>query len=315
MKKLLIFLTIILSAIVSGCFSPQKFNDQPDDINKQKTQFQTVSKILKSLPSASLEQTLKLTQNSDKRVRRAAALKLSQYSNVNNKNIIDALTTLLKKDPAYRVRSAAARSIGLLNIDVSSTALVAAICDKDPSVSLYAQKALNKLGIHAANAILAALSDDFPDKNMRCKTVEDTKSNLQQEIKNRLLKMDSMARTIVNKGLSSTDNSIVLASLQIAGNLGFKVQSALPQILLLAQSQNEKRQLAAINTIGRIGDLHPLVMPVLFNIQSSAASPTIKMAATRSIASVQALAIKSKQPNPNASSNRPPQNRHHRRRG
>ncbi len=315
MKKLLIFLTIILSAIVSGCFSPQKFNDQPDDINKQKTQFQTVSKILKSLPSASLEQTLKLTQNSDKRVRRAAALKLSQYSNVNNKNIIDALTTLLKKDPDYRVRSAAARSIGLLNKDVSSTSLVAAICDKDPSVSLYAQKALNKLGIHAANAILAALSDDFPDKNMRCKTVEDTKSNLQQEIKNRLLKMDSMARTIVNKGLSSTDNSIVLASLQIAGNLGFKVQSALPQILLLAQSQNEKRQLAAINTIGRIGDLHPLVMPVLFNIQSSAASPTIKMAATRSIASVQALAIKSKQPNPNASSNRPPQNRHHRRRG
>jgi HEAT repeat protein len=246
-----------------------------------------MEKSLNEIKTANHETLLKYAKDKDKTVRRAAILKIGSLG-VDNPQISALLTDAIANDKDYRVRTAAARTAGTLNDAKTSDALVKAVCDKDYSVSLYAWKSILKMGINAKSGLLNAISQKYPHKNLQCKTFEDKKINLQQLIFTRLKEMDEKVLPILLEGIKSDDETITVASLKLLGNLKFKAQDALPEITEIASnSDDEKIQITAIEAIQQIGDLHPFVMPTLFDIKNSTQSPTLKMSVNRAIAFIE----------------------------
>ncbi|MBN2803519.1 MAG: HEAT repeat domain-containing protein [Deltaproteobacteria bacterium] len=284
MKK--ITLTLLLTTLL-GCSNSVTFNEEPDNRDTFEKQFSIMEKSLNEIKTANNETLLKYAKDKDKTIRRAAILKIGELG-VDNPHISAVLSDAIANDKDYRVRTAAARTAGTLGDAQTSDALVKAICDKDYSVSLYAWKSILKMGINAKSGILNAISQKYPYKNLQCKTFEDKKSTLQQLIYTRLKDMDEKVLPILLEGIKSDDETISIASLKLLGNLKFKAQDALPEITEIASSSNdEKIQITAIESIQQIGDLHPLVIPTLFNIKNSTQSPTVKMSVSRAIAFIE----------------------------
>jgi HEAT repeat protein len=282
MRNFLICLFSLIFFSVTSCKKPCTFDDLPEDFEARKTNHEKVTRILKNLDKKSKDELKTLARHKDHRIRRAVVQKIALYAQ-KDPQISDLLYNLAQTDQVPRVRSSSMRAIGISKNEGASGALILGLCDADPEVAVYAWKSIIKLESKAYNALLETLAPDFENGSKSCvKSPHHPKITVSQEVRNRLIKMDSKAIPILRAGLKHKNRSIVNASLEMLGRLGENAAPALEDIIEMLSESDEKTKNLALSAITKIGDQHPKVMPALFAAKADK-STAFAQAATQSI--------------------------------
>ncbi|MBN2527481.1 MAG: HEAT repeat domain-containing protein [Deltaproteobacteria bacterium] len=292
----LIAIIIIAAAGVSGCYPMEEFADQPENLETKQQAFEKVAEILKSMENTDEATAVGYATSNDKRVRRAAALRLKNMS-ASSPAAVKALTALVENDAEPRVRSAAVRALGEVTGNPSGVAAVInAICDDHPNVRLYALKSLFRMDASANPTILSFLASSKAAQK-HCPTNSDANYTLEKELSTQLQSQGSRFLSLYITGLSHPSTKVVLASLQQIRKTGRSASAALPPMLELMKNAPEAVQYSVIQTFMTVGDQHPLVMPALYEAMSSS-SPKISSAAKNAIQQIQNQHAAANQQNP-----------------
>lgn len=279
-----IFTTAIL---LSGCYESDEFPDLPDKLDEKTANFEKIAPILKALPTADEATAVSQADSSDKRVRRAAALRLLTLGSGSEKTV-SALTRLAQSDEVPRVRSAAVRALGAVSESARGVStVVKAICDSDPNVRLYALKSLLHLDARANNAILEFLANS-DESAMPCPTESNPGHTLQKELVHQLDEQGAKFLTLFIDGLSHPRTEVVLQSLKQLRKLGRSAVPAIPALIALMESPNDKIRFECIQTFTTVGDQHPLVIPTLFDVINDPGTSTgLRNAAKNAVKRIQ----------------------------
>lgn len=304
-------LSFICSTWFWGCYETEQFPDLPKNFKQRQEAFPNIAKLLDALPSAAQKEALVAAEHKDKRVRRAAALRLSVVGK-HSQQATDILIKTLKNDTEYRVRTAAARALGQAAPKDGAQALVNAICDPHPDVRLYAWKSILQMDTVAFDAVAPNLGKTDLS-SQQCPTKKNPKYTLRHELTERVKQREGKALQLLTYALTQKDEQVLRTSLHLIKKIGRLAASAIPNIVELIQHQDETIRLAAVDALTSIGDQHPLVMPSLYRAQTDEAArvQTAAQNAVRKIRAQQTQAASKTAPN----TNRARQNRHGRRSG
>jgi HEAT repeat protein len=299
-----IFTTAIL---LFGCYDSDEFPDFPDEFDKKTANFEKIAPILAALPTANETIAVSQATSPDKRIRRAAALRLLTLGSGSEKTV-SALTRLAQSDEVPRVRSAAVRALGAVSENAGGVStVVRAICDPDPNVRLYALKSLLHLDARANNAILEFLANS-DESAMPCPTESNPGHTLQEELIHQLDEQGAKFLSLFVDGLSHPRTEVVLQSLKQLRKLGRSAAPAIPALIALMDSPNDNIRFECIQTFTTVGDQHPLIMPTLFNVINDPGTSTgLRNAAKNAVKRIQTQHIStSKQPANGRRPRRPP---------
>lgn len=299
---------LISSLTATACYQKEEFSDIPNNLEKRKETFENVAQLLGQLPSLDETKARALTQHADKRVRRAAALRLMTLGSATPKTN-HALEKLLLHDSDARVRSAAARALGESAQGEAAEALVLGICDTNANVRLFSLKSLIHRDTRANNTILKYLVDNKTTQQ-HCPTKADTHHTLRQELIVHLEQQGNKFLPLLTQGLRHSNMQVASTCLTLLKKIGRAAAIAIPNIVELLHNSNEDIRLECIQVLAAIGDQHPTVMPSLVEAQSDS-SLRIQAAAANAIRKIRAQ--NSRQQVSPSRANRSPNGRHSRR--
>ncbi|MBN2343419.1 MAG: hypothetical protein JXX29_04465 [Deltaproteobacteria bacterium] len=281
-------LSFILTALcVSACFPAEEFSDVPENLNERTANFEKIASLLVDIKSADETNVAQYTKHNDRRIRRAAALRLLTLGTISSSSI-HALGQLLQHDPDARVRTAAARALGESAEGPQASAVVQALCDKNANVRLYALKSLIHMESRANEAIAHYLAES-EDSNVRCPTITTENHTLRDELLRQIEINGAKFLPALAHSLTHSNRAVVSSALDMLIKLGRGATMALPNVTALMNNPAADLEIRnkCIDVVATVGDQHPTVMPALYAAKNDSA-PRIRSAAENAIRRIQA---------------------------
>ncbi|MBN2715191.1 MAG: HEAT repeat domain-containing protein [Deltaproteobacteria bacterium] len=271
---------------IAGCYQPEDVADTPPDLIARQQNFEVVAASLREIGTADEKAAVSNLSSNDKRIRRAAALRMMTLGNI-TPSAVNTLVSILQNDPEARVRSAAVRALGEVSGNPTGvSAIVRAMCDENPNVRLYATKSLLHLDTKANAAILDFMAASN-DTGKHCPSQADPSHTLQKELLYQLGVQGARFLSLYVEGLSHPQTDVVRLCLSQIRKSGRSASSALPAMVDLMHSPDDQIRFDTIQTFALVGDQYPLVMPVLFQAAESDPAPKVRNAAANAIKQIQ----------------------------
>jgi len=263
-----IFAISFILITLSSCNS--EFNKPLPTTNlvERNNTLKEIEKQFKILETADPKIAISLTSHIDHRVRVKAAKRLAKHGRKTNE-ITDTLIKLLK-DKNTDVQVNAAIALGAVGNTNAIKPLIHSLADKNRKVRLYASKALRKQEDKAIVTMMLYLEDDSLSKDLYYFDEAKKKHHLSKVLKKQLILMGKFAVPSLSSRLWDNDEKIQLGTAKILGKIGKDAKEALYDLIeVLKSSNNDDLRMQILITLGKIGDLHPEIIPTLMEISKS----------------------------------------------
>jgi HEAT repeat protein len=272
-KKRLFLLICVLAA--PACDS------SPDDnaltnVEKRSALLAEVKRSVQSMEEADMAQALTGMEHRDSRVRERAVKRLAELA-VEASQATDASRTpdtskakdaFVKalKDESKRVRIAAATALGQIRDTSAIDPLIFALADSDPAVRLWVGKALRRFGDEGIAKLISCMAFDsaFVDASYRDLAGETVP--IRRIAKELLASIGKPVVPLLIQALTKEKNEGILHNVSgVLGKIGPDAKDALPALIAAFNTTDVEMRVNVVSDIGKIGDLHPDVVPLLKN--------------------------------------------------
>ncbi len=254
-KAVAIFTVLVLT----NCTTQQELpSPNLDERNRTLAQ---ASEMIDIISRADASSAADLLEHSDYRVRRAAALRLMDLGT----DAISEIPRLVKAldDDHPRVQTAAARALGSIGDESAIEPLITNIADENRKVRLWTWKALVQLGDPAIEALITHMGKNTPTRALSYVNEAGNKISLLIEIRKRMPSFGIRAVPALVVGLESEDPWTRTNSANILGEIGPPAKEAIQALVIALDDDYGDCRFRAVEALGKIGDLDPMVMPAL----------------------------------------------------
>jgi HEAT repeat protein len=166
-------------------------------------------------------------------------------------------------DDHPRVQTAAARALGSIGDSSATEPLITNMADKDRKVRLWTWKALVQIGDPAIEALITHLGKNTPTRALSYVNEAGNKISLLIEIRNRMPSFGARAVPALIAGLENKDSWTRTNSANILGEIGPPAKEAIHALVIALDDDYDDCRFRAVQALGKIGDLDPMVMPAL----------------------------------------------------
>ncbi len=250
---------IFMCLVLASCAEQQEL--PVPDLDERNRVLAEVSEMIDLLSRADSSAAADLLEHSDHRIRRAAALRLKELGTDATSEIPQLVKALGDNHP--RVQTAAARALGSIGDGSAIEPLISNMADKDRKVRLWTWKALVQIGDPAIEALIAHLGKNTPTRTLSYIDEAGNEISLLREIRNRMPSFGTRAVPALINGLEDKDGWIRTNSANILGEIGPPAKDAIRALVIAIDDDYDDCRFRAVQALGKIGDLDPMVMPAL----------------------------------------------------
>lgn len=229
---------------------------------RRQTRLDEAAARIEEIAGATAEDCSSHFGHPDHRVRRAAALRLIETGDPAG-IAVPGLVALLRDDDTPRVRTAAARVLGVLGDQRSIAPLIAALADQEREVRFWSWKALRGQGDEAYAELVSSLTKDPDSGDLYYLDELGAAISLQSEIE-RLLPLigEPIVRHLLDD-MEAGAGGATIEALRVMKRIGPGAEAAAPALAKLLETGNQEQRHQAALVLGAIGNVDPAVVAAL----------------------------------------------------
>jgi HEAT repeat protein len=262
-SRLAATLVLLVSAAGTVACVPDHAPPPPDReaLEERRERLDEAAARLREISGASVQGCLEHSEHPDPRVRRAVALRLADIGEPARSAIGELLDLLGDDEP--RVRTAAARALGVLGDERAVDPLIAALVDRDQEVRLWSWKALRKHGPAARARLVAHLSSKSPLAGLSYSDDRGRTVPLRVELRGRLPKLGQPIVPHLLAAMENGNEDLQVNTMRVLSQIGSDAVEAVPILARLLETGNQELRFQSTRALGAIGDIDPAVLPAL----------------------------------------------------